>query len=150
MSIQERIDKLSSYFKGIKLAESYRVIEVNIKKDWTIPLTQFESEEIQFSQKESKQPSIYYTMFYSETKTFDELLDFVEEKVINYNLEIEEKERLLKAKVEELKKVFESKSLDELNNLKFTTEEDSLSLKNVSVGVGGQGVLNNTDKEKVS
>lgn len=150
MSIQERIDKLSSYFKGIKLAESYRVIEVNIKKDWTIPLTQFESEEIQFSQKESKQPSIYYTMFYSETKTFDELLDFVEEKVINYNLEIEEKERLLKAKVEELKKVFESKSLDELNNLKFTTEEDSLSLKNASVGVGGQGVLNNTDKEKVS
>jgi len=150
MSIQERIDKLSSYFKGIKLAESYRVIEVNIKKDWTIPLTQFESEEIQFSQKESKQPSIYYTMFYSETKTFDEILDFVEEKVINYNLEIEEKERLLKAKVEELKKVFESKSLDELNNLKFTTEEDSLSLKNVSVGVGGQGVLNNTDKEKVS
>lgn len=150
MSIQERIDKLSSYFKGIKLAESYRVIEVNIKKDWTIPLTQFESEEIQFSQKESKQPSIYYTMFYSETKTFDEILDFVEEKVINYNLEIEEKERLLKAKVEELKKVFESKSLDELNNLKFTTEEDSLSLKNASVGVGGQGVLNNTDKEKVS
>jgi len=150
MSIQERIDKLSQYFKGIKLAESYRVVEVNIKKNWTIPLNQEESEEIQFSQKESKQPSIYYTMFYSETKTFDEILDFVEEKVINYNLEIEEKERLLKAKVEELKRVFESKSLDELNHLKFTTEEDSLSLKNMSVGVGGTGVVNNTDKEKVS
>lgn len=150
MSIQQRIDKLSSYFKGIKLAESYRVIEVNIKKGWAIPLTQEESEEIEFSQKESKEPSIYYTMFFSKTKTFDELLDFVEERVINHNLEIEEKERLLKSKVEELKKVFETKSLDELNNLKFTTEEDSLSLKNVSVGIGGQGVLNNTDKEKVS
>jgi len=48
--------------------------------------------------------------------------------VINHNLEIEEKERLLRSKVEELKRVFENKDLDELNKLKFTTEENSLKL----------------------
>ena len=67
-------------------------------------------------------------MFYSETKTFDEILSFIEVDVINHNLEIEEKERLLRAKVEELKRVFEDKTLDELNGLKFTTEDNALKI----------------------
>ena len=71
-----------------------------------------------------------FTIFYSETRTFDQILEHVEVNVIKHNLEIEEKESLLRAKVEELKRVFESKSLDELNNLKFTTELDSLKLTN--------------------
>jgi uncharacterized Zn finger protein len=87
-----------------------------------------------FNQKETKEGgNTLYTMFYSETKSFDQILDFIEEKVINYNLEVEEKERLLKAKVEELKRVFETKSLDELNHLKFTTEGDSLKLNHTKV-----------------
>ena len=67
-------------------------------------------------------------MFYSEAKSFDDILDYIENDVINHNLEIEEKERLLRSKVEELKRVFENKDLDELNKLKFTTEENSLKL----------------------
>ena len=67
-------------------------------------------------------------MFYSDKKSFDEIIDFVEEKVISHNLELEEKERLLRMKVEELKRVFENKNLDELNSLKFTTEDQTLKL----------------------
>jgi uncharacterized Zn finger protein len=67
-------------------------------------------------------------MFYSDKKSFDEIIEFVEEKVIRHNLELEEKERLLRAKVEELKRVFENKDLNELNNLKFTTEDNTLKL----------------------
>ena len=93
-------------------------------------------------------------MFYSDTKSFDEILDYIEEKVINYNLEIEEKERLLKAKVEELKRVFETKSLDELNHLKFTTEENSLKLnaKNIiaNVTTTNEQQDNNKTTEKIS
>jgi len=94
-----------------------------------------------------------FTMFYSDTKTFDEIIDFVEDKIINYNLEVEEKERLLKAKVEELKRVFEMKSLDELNHLKFTTEEDSLKLNskspNPSNGVGSNVSTASVTESKV-
>jgi uncharacterized Zn finger protein len=93
-------------------------------------------------------------MFYSDTKSFDEILDYIEEKVINYNLEIEEKERLLKAKVEELKRVFETKSLDELNHLKFTTEENNLKLnaKNIiaNVTTTNEQQDNNKTTEKIS
>ncbi len=58
----------------------------------------------------------------------DDILDYVENEVIRYNLDLEEKERLLMMKVEELKRVFEDKDLDELNSLKFTTSDQSLKL----------------------
>jgi hypothetical protein len=124
--IQNRLDKLKPYFKGLKVAESYRIVEFNLKRGWEIP----DNEEIKYQQKEVKDNgSFLYNMFYSETKTFDEILSFIEVEVINHNLEIEEKERLLRAKVEELKRVFEDKTLDELNGLKFTTEDNTLKLR---------------------
>lgn len=123
--IQERLNLLKPYFKGLKVAESYRIAEFNLKRGWEIP----ENDKIQVQQKEIKDNgTTLYNMFYSDTKTFDQIIDFVEEEVIKHNLEIEEKEALLRAKVEELKRVFEDKSLTELNNLKFTTEDDSLKL----------------------
>jgi uncharacterized Zn finger protein len=138
--IQEKLDRLQPYFRGLKMAENYKIVELNLKKSWSIE----QDEEIMVNQKETKEGgNALYTMFYSDTKTFDEILDFVEEKVINYNLEVEEKERLLKAKVEELKRVFETKSLDELNHLKFTTEEDSLKLNSKLSSSSTNGAGNN-------
>jgi len=123
--IQERLNLLKPYFKGLKVAESYRIAEFNLKRGWEIP----ENDKILVQQKEVKDNgNMLYNMFYSDTKTFDQIIDFVEEEVIKHNLEIEEKEALLRAKVEELKRVFENKPLTELNNLKFTTEDDSLKL----------------------
>lgn len=123
--IQNRLNKLKPYFKGLKIAENYRIVEVNLKNSWLIE----ENSHIEVQQKPIKESSnVLYNMFYSDTRSFDEILDFIEEKVINPNLEVEEKERLLRMKVEELKRVFENKNLDELNNLKFTTEDTSLKL----------------------
>lgn len=123
--IGERLDKLKPYFKGLKVTDNYNIVEVVIKKSWVFE----ENEDILSQNKVMKENSnILYYMFYSDTKTFDDILDYIEEFVINHNLEIEEKENLLRAKVEELKRVFEDKSLEELNSLKFTTEEQSLKL----------------------
>lgn len=146
--IQKKIDDLSPYFKGIKIAENYRIVEFILKKSWSIE----ENEQIEVNQKDTKENSnMLYTMFYSDVKTIDDIIDFVKDKVINYNLELEEKERLLKAKVEELKRVFEIKSLDELNHLKFTTEEDSLKLnsKNNTNGNGVNTVITTPKDNKV-
>jgi len=140
--IQNRVNKLKPYFKGLKIAENYRIVEVNLKNSWNIQ----EDPNIEVQQKQIKESNnMLYTMFFSDKKSFDEILDFIEEKVINYNLEIEEKEKLLRMKVEELKRVFEDKNLDELNNLKFTTENDSLRL-----GSNTRSVSNNaTVKENI-
>ncbi len=125
--IQKRLERLKPYFKGIKVAEHFNIVEFNLKKEWLIQ----EKSGIDVQQKPSgdnKQSGILYSMFYSDLKTFDEILDYIEEDIIAHNLELEQKETLLRAKVEELKRVFEDKSLVELNGLKFTTENDSLKL----------------------
>jgi hypothetical protein len=63
-------------------------------------------------------------MFYSEESgsTFDYILDYVEQ-VINFNIENEKKLELIKVNIEELKKHFETKSLDVLKTLKFQFDE---------------------------
>ena len=60
---------------------------------------------------------------YSDNMTLDELVDVLE-NVVNTNVEIEQKQALLRQKVEELKKMFENKPLDELKSLKFSSEMD--------------------------
>jgi hypothetical protein len=112
--IEKSFNKLYPYLKGIKKTDNYRIIETNLKSTWEINLID--------------EVSVKDHIFFSESLTFDDLLEWFKTNVVEYNLEIEEKERLLKMKVEELKRVFESKNLDELNNLKFTTEDDVLSL----------------------
>lgn len=143
--IQKRIDLLKPYFKGIKVAENYRIVEFNLKKSWIIP----ENNDIDVQQKTIKENSnILYNMFYTDIKSFDQLLDYVEDEIINYNLEIEQKEELLRVKVEELKRVFNDKGLDELNSLKFTTEDDSLKLNNNKSNSKKDSDLDNTELEK--
>lgn len=118
--IQERVESLSPYFKGLKIADEYCLAEFFLKPGWEIQ----RHDEIDSQKTEST----YF--FYSDSKTLDEILDWVESEVINYNLEIEEKERLLAAKVEELKEMFQTTSLEDLNKLKFTTDSQSLKLNN--------------------
>jgi len=87
------------------------------------------SDGIELQQKKIKESdNVLYSMFYSEKISFDDILDYVENEVIRYNLDLEEKERLLMMKVEELKRVFEDKDLDELNSLKFTTSDPTIKL----------------------
>lgn len=112
--IEKSFNELYPYLKGIKKTDNYRIIETNLKSTWEINLID--------------EVNVKDHIFFSESLTFDDLLEWFKANVVEYNLEIEEKERLLKMKVEELKRVFESKNLDELNNLKFTTEDDVLSL----------------------
>ena len=148
--IQNRINKLKPYFKGLKIAENYRIVEVNLKNSWNVQ----EDPNIEVQQKQTKESNnILYSMFFSDRKSFDEILDFIEEKVINYNLEIEEKEKLLRMKVEELKRVFEDKNLDELNRLKFTTEDNSLKLgtnsKAINDSIKPEYIKNLDNKNKI-
>ena len=106
--IQEKFNKLKPYLKGLKCSDNYNIVETNLRFSWKV----VESENIEFQKKKTdKNENFYYYMFYSEKLGFDEILDWLETNVINYNLELEEKETLLRAKVEELKRVFEQKML---------------------------------------
>ena len=66
----------------------------------------------------------YFLIFVSQLNDdFNHMVEVIAE-LINHNLEREEKERLLKMKVIELKEIFKSSSLDELKGLKINLEHD--------------------------
>ena len=53
--IQERINKLKPYFKGLKVAENYRIVEFNLKNSWVVE----ESLGIELQQKNIKENFAY-------------------------------------------------------------------------------------------
>jgi hypothetical protein len=111
---------------------------MHLNKSWVIP----PHGTIENQNKPTKIAGLTYYMFYSEKSSFDEILDWLKSDVIEMNIEVEQKEELLKQKVAQLKEVFENSSLDELKNLKFSSEEDMLKLNSSS--------KNNTEKEEKS
>lgn len=126
MTIENVFREMRPWLKGIKVAENFNLLEVDLKITWKVPQ---KNDGIQLK-KGSANNGFISVVVYSDSLDFDTMIDWLKTSVIDYNLEIEEKERLLKTKIDELKEVFSTKDLDELNKLTFTTEGDILDLKN--------------------
>ena len=59
--------------------------------------------------------------------------------IISYNKEIELKDELLKQKINELKRMFETKDLEHLKYLKFNILEERLSYGEEVINTDGEG-----------
>lgn len=134
--IESIFDNLDPYLRGIKKADNFSIVEVHLKQSWLIP----EHGTIQNQSKQTKEGGILYHMFYSESDSFDKIIDWVKKNVIEMNIETELKEELLRQKVAQLKEIFETNSLEELEGMKFSSDTDVLKL-NGSTG-------DNTKKSK--
>jgi len=106
-----------TYVKGMRFVNTTSVVDVQLKENWNIS----ESKTILVKRGKSEEN---YFMFYSEDESisFDDTLDHVE-KIINLNIENEKKLELIKVKIEELKRHFETKPLETLKTLKFEFDE---------------------------
>lgn len=60
-------------------------------------------------------------------------------EIINHNIEIEQKERLFKQKVDELKSLFKNQSLDKLKELNFLEEDEQRNTKGDNLVGEGNG-----------
>jgi len=120
--IQERFEELQPYLKGVKLSDEFVIVESMIKTTWKVASSLPEDVQVQ-TKDENRSDGLKYHMLYSNQRTIDSLIDVLE-NIINTNIEIEQKQALLRSKVEELKKMFEEKPLDELICLKFSSEMD--------------------------
>lgn len=115
-SLQEELDSLKPYFISIRVVDGIYVLDIILKDKWVM----LESEVIKPIRDKK---TINYYLIYSENATIDDLILFAKQ-VINYNLEQEEKQALLKAKYEEIKNLFNEKSLDELKRVRFEIDEE--------------------------
>jgi hypothetical protein len=123
MNFQEVLQFLFPYLHGIRKLNQYLSVELIFPKTWEFPQSIIEKAQVEQNEKYSGEG--YHLIFVAEVShdtKVDEMLDVIAD-LITHNLEKEEKERLLKSKVIELKEIFKNASLEDLKTLKFDFEE---------------------------
>jgi hypothetical protein len=127
MTLQELLQYLFPYFHGMRKLKNYISLELIFPKNWEFPNDIISKAQVE--QNDKFNGDGYFLVFVSQPNSeFDNMIEVIAE-LINHNLEREEKERLLRAKVNELKEIFKHTSLTELKSLKInleTPEEDDL------------------------
>lgn len=114
MGLKERINRISAYFRGIDYADGWLMIKVA----YPPKITPTESEDGLIKYTYSEEEGLWY--YYAEDDLVDEnaIFDLIEETVKVYE-EAKQKVTLMKEKMEELKEVFASNSLEHLKTLYF-------------------------------
>jgi hypothetical protein len=118
MSVQKRVDELSPYVDAISFGKT-PVVQTILPSKWVV----YDNDNISAKPLEALSDSRVPYVFYSEKVTVDDILDYIE-VIISINKEREEKMKLLKIKVDELKKIFTDSSLIKLKTLRFVMDEE--------------------------
>lgn len=115
--IQEKLNSLRPYVTGIRFVKDLPVVDLVIKEGWNM----FETDNVSY--KPSSNNKNYFMVFPKNPKENIDIVVSHVENVINVNVENENKLTLLKVKIEELKRLFGDKSLEQLENLKFVFDD---------------------------
>lgn len=123
MNFKDVIEYLFPYLHTFRKLKGYLSIDLIFPKNWEFPNEIIQK--CQVVQNEKHQGEGYFLSFVSKpNEEIEGLIDVIEE-LINHNLEREEKERLLREKVVELKELFKHNSLSELKSLNINIVHDS-------------------------
>jgi hypothetical protein len=108
------------YFNKLTKMGNYLAFEFNFPTSWEIDGGLISQHKHEFKKKKK----LHTLSIWSEFKDSEiRLLEETVSKIIQINKEHEEKERLFKEKVKELRSLFLESDLDSLRNIKFDTHE---------------------------
>lgn len=113
------------FLVSVRKLKTYLTIDIEFPANWKIPKKYVIEDKIVENEKLNEN-----YRFFSFVTEFNELemnqtVSNIK-KIISYNKEIELKEKLLKQKIDELKRIFEKENLDNLQSLKFDILEEKL------------------------
>jgi hypothetical protein len=121
MIFGEFITKTGKYLKSVRVLKNYISFDMVFPSTWV--MLKKTPEGIEILQNEN-QENVLITSFVCENqKNLINSLENTMDLIIKTNIEREEKERLFKSKVQELKSIFEKQDLENLKSLKFDIEE---------------------------
>ena len=128
MIYSQFVSKTSKYLNSVRVLKNYITFDMIFPTTWV--MLKKLPEGVEILQNQDKDGKIV-TSFVCENKL--NLIDTIEtsiDKIVKTNIEREEKEKLFKLKVQELKNIFETKNLENLKGLKFDVEELTNLLQN--------------------
>ena len=113
------------YLVTVRVLKTYLSIDVEFPVGWKIPKRFVQEDKIMENQKMNNDKRFFSFVSEFDEEALNSTLNSIK-SIISYNKEIELKEKLLKQKIDELKKIFESQHLESLQNLKFELLEEKL------------------------
>ncbi len=126
MGLYSDLENVFDYLISVRKLKTYLSFDIELPKTWKIPKRYANEEKV--VEIQSKTDNKRSFSFVSEFNQSDVDLTVNNIKnIISYNKEIEQKERLLQSKIQELKQIFEKTNLDNLQSLKFEIIEQSLT-----------------------
>jgi hypothetical protein len=120
MIYSDFILKTTKYLKSVRVLKNYITFDMVFPQTWVFYKKYPSGIEVIIN--DDAQSTVH--SFVCENRK--ELIDSIEiliENLIKNNIEREEKERLFKSKVQELKSIFDKEKLENLKSLKFDIEE---------------------------
>lgn len=105
--------KLAEYSVGCRIMDGYFLINITYNENWNVIPP--ENDKIEFAQKNG----VTYYMAMLNDVSFDEVFNSIKE-TIDYNIDLQKKVTLFKAKVDELQEIFAKEDLETLRTIQFS------------------------------
>lgn len=121
MTFEETIEILFPYLYSIRRLKTYLSFDLIFPSTWEFPNNLVEK--LQVTQNDGNDGKMITSIVTLPNQSAQTLS--IIQKIIYHNLEREEKERLFKTKVSELKKLFGSTKLEQLKHLEFNVYEET-------------------------
>jgi hypothetical protein len=113
------------FLVSVRKLKTYLTIDIEFPANWKIPKKYVIEDKIVENEKLNENYRFFsFVTEFNEVEMNQTVSNI--KKIISYNKEIEMKEKLLKQKIDELKRIFEKENLDNLQSLKFDILEEKL------------------------
>jgi hypothetical protein len=113
------------FLVSVRKLKTYLTIDIEFPSNWKIPKKYVIEDKIVENEKLNENNRFFsFVTEFNEVEMNQTVSNI--KKIISYNKEIEMKEKLLKQKIDELKRIFEKENLDNLQSLKFDILEEKL------------------------
>ena len=121
--MHKRIEQIKEYFVAFNIAEDIAYILISFPEKWELPSSSVLEENFDTKTATETDGKIYFFSDLSNgvNNVFD-AVDFV----VEYNKELEEKTELFMEKINYLKELFSTKTLDELKKLQISISQNTL------------------------
>lgn len=131
LTLQDRIKAVQQYFRGLDIKETLFIVRIVYPSKWTA--YNREDEVIKVAKAEGRNNEWYY---YAETNEVDieDIFDLIDD-TIKTNEAVYQKIELMKVKMEELKDLFQSESLERLQTLEFVFNDSKRSKRKKQVKI---------------
>lgn len=128
MSLYQEFSSLLPYLQSVRKLEDYLSFDVSFPNTWRLPKKYVDEEKV--LEQSSKIENHRFFSFVAEiSEDSVGLISNNLKNIIQYNLELEEKDRLFQNKVNELKTIFEKQNLNNLKDLSFEMKPKSTKIK---------------------